>query len=76
MAMSTGLRRQWPGVSTGESLVFWILGPLAVLAGIGMVVSRSAVQSALWLVPGQGLPGRVQCCPNLGPFLGLAQIIV
>ena len=62
-------------VSTGETWIFWILGPLAVLAAIGMVVARNAVHSALFLV-------LVMLCLGVfyvvqsGPFIGLAQIIV
>lgn len=62
-------------VSTGEAVTFWILGPLAVLAAIGMVIARNAVHSALWLV-------LVMLCLGIfyvvqsGPFIGLAQIIV
>jgi len=62
-------------VSTGEAVTFWILGPLAVIAALGMVVARNAVHSALWLV-------LVMLCLGVfyvvqaGPFIGLAQIIV
>jgi NADH-quinone oxidoreductase subunit J len=62
-------------ISAGEATVFWILGPLAVLAAIGMVVARNAVHSALFLV-------LVMLCLGVfyvvqsGPFIGLAQIIV
>jgi NADH-quinone oxidoreductase subunit J len=62
-------------ISTGEAWFFWILGPLAVLAAIGMVVARNAVHSALFLV-------LVMLCLGVfyvvqsGPFIGLAQIIV
>jgi NADH-quinone oxidoreductase subunit J len=63
------------GVGTGEAWVFWILGPLAVLAAIGMVVARSAVHSALWLVVTMGCLGVFYVVQS-APFLGLAQIIV
>jgi NADH-quinone oxidoreductase subunit J len=62
-------------VSTGEAWIFWILGPLAVIAALGMVTARNAVHSALWLV-------LVMLCLGVfyvvqsGPFIGLAQIIV
>jgi NADH-quinone oxidoreductase subunit J len=62
-------------ISTGEMWTFWILGPLAVLAALGMVVARNAVHSALFLV-------LVMLCLGVfyvvqaGPFIGLAQIIV
>ena len=63
------------GAGTTEEVFFWILGPLAVIAALGMVVARNAVHSALWLV-------LVMLCLGVfyviqsGPFLGLAQIIV
>jgi NADH-quinone oxidoreductase subunit J len=62
-------------ISTGEMWTFWILGPLAVLAALGMVIARNAVHSALFLV-------LVMLCLGVfyvvqaGPFIGLAQIIV
>ena len=34
----------------GEAVTFWILGPVAVIAALGMVIARNAVHSALWLV--------------------------
>ena len=34
----------------GEQIAFWILAPLALLGAVGMVFSRGAVHSALWLV--------------------------
>ncbi len=37
-------------VGTGEAVVFWVLGPIALAGALGMVLSRNAVHSALWLV--------------------------
>ena len=62
-------------VSTGEAVAFWILGPLALLGGLGMIFARNAVHSALWLVLtmlGLGVLYMVQ----QAPFLGFVQIIV
>ncbi len=62
-------------ISGGETVAFWILAPLAVIAALAMVLARNAVHSALWLV-------LVMLCISLfyviqsGPFLGLAQVIV
>src|SRR5574342_444611 len=81
--MSTVLASAWSGpaylaaeaVGGGERWLFWILGPLAVLAALAMVMARNAVHSALWLV-------LVMLCLGVfyvvqaGPFIGLAQIIV
>ena len=63
------------GASVTEAWFFWILGPLAVLAALGMVVARNAVHSALWLVVVMGCLGVFYVIQS-GPFLGLAQIIV
>lgn len=63
------------GVGAAEAGIFWVLGPLAVLAALAMVMARNAVHSALWLV-------LVMLCLGVfyviqsGPFIGLAQIIV
>jgi NADH-quinone oxidoreductase subunit J len=61
--------------STGEAVVFWILGPLAAVAAIMMVVSRKAVHSALFLA------GVMLCLAGLyaaqdAPFLAVVQVIV
>jgi NADH-quinone oxidoreductase subunit J len=62
-------------MSGGEQVVFWVLAPLAVLGGIGMVWARNAVHSALWLVLTMMTLG-VFYVVQAGPFIGVAQIIV
>jgi len=62
-------------VSLGEAVVFWILGPLAVAGGLGMVFARNAVHSALWLVLSMLSLGLLYMVQQ-GPFLGFVQIIV
>jgi len=62
-------------MSGGEQVVFWILAPLAVIGGIGMVWARNAVHSALWLVLTMMSLG-VFYVVQAGPFIGVAQIIV
>jgi NADH-quinone oxidoreductase subunit J len=62
-------------ISAGEAWIFWILGPLAVLAAIGMVVARNAVHSAMFLVLVMLTLGVFYVVQS-GPFIGLAQIIV
>jgi NADH-quinone oxidoreductase subunit J len=65
-----------PGeMSGGEQVVFWVLAPLAVIGGIGMVWARNAVHSALWLVLTMMTLG-VFYVVQAGPFIGVAQIIV
>ena len=65
-----------PGVmSGGETAVFFILAPVAVLGALGMLFSRNAVHSALWLVATM-LSIGVFYMAQSGPFLGTTQIIV
>ncbi|MFI5494314.1 NADH-quinone oxidoreductase subunit J [Actinoplanes sp. NPDC051859] len=62
-------------VSTAEAWGFWILGSLAVIGGLGMVLARNAVHSALWLVQSMLCLGFIYVI-NEAPFLGAVQIIV
>jgi len=62
-------------VSVGEQFAFWILGSIAVVGGLGMVLSRNAVHSALWLVVTMFCLGFLYVV-NAAPFLGFVQIIV
>src|SRR6478672_11707225 len=65
-----------PNTDPGAELIaFWILAPLAVLGAIGMVFSRSAVHSALWLVLTMLCLGCLYINQN-AEFLGFVQIIV
>jgi NADH-quinone oxidoreductase subunit J len=62
-------------ISTGEAVVFWVLGPIALAGALGMVLSRNAVHSALWLVNTMLALG-VFYVVQQAPFLGAVQIIV
>jgi NADH-quinone oxidoreductase subunit J len=62
-------------IGTGEAVVFWILGPVALAGALGMVFSRNAVHSALWLVLTMLSLGIFYVVQE-APFLGAAQIIV
>ena len=62
-------------VPLGEAVAFWILGPLSLAGGIGMVVFRNAIHSALSLVATMMSLGAFYLIEQ-GPFLGLVQIIV
>jgi NADH-quinone oxidoreductase subunit J len=62
-------------VSTGEAVVFWILGPIALLGALGMVFARNAVHSAMSLV-GTMFSLAVFYIVQQAPFLGFVQIIV
>ncbi len=62
-------------VSTGETIAFWVLGPLAAIAALMVVLARKAVHSALFLA------AVMLCLAGLyavqdAPFLAAAQVIV
>jgi len=61
--------------TAGEQVAFWIVGPLAVLGGLMMVLSRRAVHSALWLAM------TMMCLAAMfvmqgAIFLGVVQVVV
>jgi len=62
-------------IGTGETVAFWVLGPLAIAGGLGMIFSRNAVHSALWLVLSMSCLGLLYFVQQ-APFLGVVQIIV
>ena len=62
-------------IGTGETVAFWILGPLALAGGLGMVFARNAVHSALWLAQAMLCLGALYMVQQ-APFLGFVQIIV
>jgi NADH-quinone oxidoreductase subunit J len=59
----------------GQLIAFWILAPLALLGAVGMVFSKVAVHSALWLVLTMLCLGCLYMAQN-AEFLGYVQIIV
>ncbi len=62
-------------IGIGETIAFWILGPLALAGGLGMVFARNAVHSALWLAQTMLCLGALYMVQQ-APFLGFVQIIV
>jgi NADH-quinone oxidoreductase subunit J len=62
-------------LSGGETVVFWVLGPIALAGALGMVLSRNAIHSALWLVNTMLALGVFYVVQG-APFLGAVQIIV
>jgi NADH-quinone oxidoreductase subunit J len=62
-------------LGAGETVVFWVLGPIALAGALGMVLSRNAVHSALWLTNTM-LAFGVFYVVQEAPFLGAVQIIV
>lgn len=61
--------------SAGEAWVFWICGGLAVLGALGMILSRKAVHSALWVALAM-INLAILYVSLEAPFLGMVQIIV
>ncbi|HVW41054.1 MAG TPA: NADH-quinone oxidoreductase subunit J [Amycolatopsis sp.] len=62
-------------VSTGEAVAFWILGPIALLGALGLIFSRGAMHSALFLAMTMFSLGVLYMVQQ-APFLGFTQIIV
>ncbi len=62
-------------VGTGEAITFWILGPIALAAALGMIVARNAVHSALMLIITMFCLA-IFYIVGQAPFLGFVQIIV
>jgi len=63
------------GGAGGEQIAFWILAPIALAGAIGMVMSKGAVHSALWLVLTMLSLGCFYIIQE-AEFLGFVQIIV
>ena len=61
--------------STGEAVLFWICASLSVLGALGMVLSRKAVHSALWIALTM-INLAILYVANSAPFLGMVQVIV
>ncbi len=61
--------------STGQAWVFWVCGFLAVLGALGMILSRKAVHSALWVAMTM-INLAILYVSLQAPFLGMVQIIV
>jgi len=61
--------------STHEAVIFWILGPLSVLAALGLVLVRSAVHAAMLLaVVMMSLAAFYTA--EAAPFLAVVQVVV
>jgi len=61
--------------STGEAVTFWVLAPIAVLAALGMLFSRKAVHSALFLAVTMVCLAVLYLAQD-APFLGVVQVVV
>jgi len=61
--------------STAEAVVFWVCAIFSVTGALGLILSRRAVHSALW-VAFTMINLAVLYLANAAPFLGMVQIIV
>ena len=61
--------------NTGEAAVFWICATLAVLGALGMLFSRKAVHSAMFLAMTM-INLAILYVSLSAPFLGMVQVIV
>jgi NADH-quinone oxidoreductase subunit J len=72
---SAGVAPADTGGSTGEAVVFWIVGPIIVLAALGMVTARKAMHSAMLIaVVMVGL--AIFYITLEAAFLGVVQVVV
>ena len=63
------------GSNTGESVTFWILAPIAVLAALAMVIAKNAVHCALFLAAVMLSLAGLYALQD-APFLAAVQVIV
>ena len=59
----------------GETIVFWVCGALAVLGALGMIISRKAVHSALFIALTM-INLAILYVANAAPFVGIGQVSV
>jgi NADH-quinone oxidoreductase subunit J len=62
-------------IGTAESTLFWFVAPLSVIGALGMLLSRKAVHSALWLALTMCSLAILYIAQG-APFLGIVQIVV
>lgn len=61
--------------STGEAIVFWVCAVVAVVGALGMLMSKRAVHSALFIASTM-ISLAVLYVAQSAPFLGMAQVVV
>ena len=60
---------------TGEAVLFWILGPLAVLGSLGLIFAKKAVHAALGMALTMIILGIFYIAQD-AHFLGVIQVFV
>lgn len=61
--------------SGGEAVTFWILGPIAVIAALGLIFARSAVHAAMLLAVDM-ISLAIFYAAQDAPFLAVVQVVV
>ena len=62
-------------VNTGETIVFWVCAVVAVVGALGMLMSKRAVHSALFIASTM-MSLAVLYVSQQAPFLGMVQVVV
>lgn len=62
-------------IGGGETVLFWILAPISVIAAMGLLFARKSVHAALCMILVMLIAG-VFYIVNEAPFLGIVQIVV
>lgn len=64
-----------PAISTGETVLFWIIAPLVVIFALGLIFARKAVYAAVAIV-GVMIGLAFIYTAQEAPFLGIVQVVV
>lgn len=62
-------------IGTGETILFWILAPISVVAALGLLFARKSVHAALCMILVMLIAG-IFYIANEALFLGIIQIVV
>jgi NADH-quinone oxidoreductase subunit J len=62
-------------IGAGETVLFWVLAPISVIAALGLLFARKSVHAALCMIVVM-LIGGVFYMANEAPFVGIIQIVV
>ena len=74
-ALTPAMATSTATIGTAESTLFWFVAPLSVIGALGMLLSRKAVHSALWLALTMCSLAILYIAQG-APFLGIVQIVV
>ncbi|WP_199425034.1 NADH-quinone oxidoreductase subunit J [Actinotalea solisilvae] len=72
--LATSLAEQGT-TSTGEAVLFWVIGPVMVLAALGLLFARKTVHAAMSIVVVM-ISLAILYVAQEAPFLGVVQVIV